>query len=211
MGRRHGGDETRWDERRDDHPDAAPGPPGQARRGARGGAGARAVPTRLILSAPHGTESGERAKRDMGACFSELIGLRRDGTGEDVTSLLAAAVGRGGMTPAEAVGLAVPLQTGGETVMGTSGRLFHVLLTHPELAERLRAEPEIRPRAVHALLRRPGTADRLGGTPARLEAELLVDALLDGVPGLRLAVPAGEVPLGKGPLSRVPETLPVTW
>ncbi|GAA4337575.1 hypothetical protein GCM10023086_71480 [Streptomyces venetus] len=167
--------------------------------------------TRLILSAPHGTGSGERARKEMDAYFSELICLRRDGTGEDVTSLLAAAVGRGEVTPEEAVRLAVLLQTGGETVMGAGGRLFHVLLTHPELAERLRAEPEIRPRAVHALLRRPGTADLLGSMLARLEAELLVDALLDGVPGLRLAVPAEEVPLGKGPLSRGPQTLPVTW
>ncbi|MDQ0711775.1 cytochrome P450 [Streptomyces luteogriseus] len=50
-----------------------------------------------------------------------------------------------------------------------------------------------------------------GGLLARLESELLVDALLDGVPGLRLAVPAEDVPFRKGTLIRGPEALPVTW
>jgi biflaviolin synthase len=46
---------------------------------------------------------------------------------------------------------------------------------------------------------------------ARLESELLVDALLDRLPGLKLAVPADEVPFKKGALIRGPEALPVTW
>ncbi|MCS0600797.1 cytochrome P450 [Streptomyces sp. LP11] len=50
-----------------------------------------------------------------------------------------------------------------------------------------------------------------GGMLARLEEELLVDALLDRLPGLRLAVPADEVPFRKGALIRGPEALPVTW
>lgn len=50
-----------------------------------------------------------------------------------------------------------------------------------------------------------------GGMLARLESELLVDALLDRMPGLRLAVPQGHVPFRKGALIRGPEALPVTW
>lgn len=50
-----------------------------------------------------------------------------------------------------------------------------------------------------------------GGMPARLESELLVDASLDGVPGLRLAVPAEDVPFRTGTLIRGPEALSVTW
>ena len=50
-----------------------------------------------------------------------------------------------------------------------------------------------------------------GNMLARLESELLVDALLDRVPGLKLAVPPGQVPFKKGALIRGPEALPVTW
>ncbi|MEV7078931.1 cytochrome P450 [Streptomyces sp. NPDC093516] len=230
--------------------------------------------TQLILSSAHGAEVSEKAKKQMGAYFADLIGLREGGTGEDVTSLLGAAVGRGEVTLEEAVGLAVLLQIGGEAVTNNSGQMFYVLLTRPDLAERLRAEPEIRPRAIDELLRwiphrnavglsrialedveiggariREGDAVYVsylaanrdpevfpdpetidfsrspnphvsfgfgphycpGGMLARLESELLVDALLDGVPGLRLAVPAEDVPFKKGALIRGPEALPVTW
>ncbi|MFJ3442539.1 cytochrome P450 [Streptomyces sp. NPDC086081] len=230
--------------------------------------------TQLILSSAHGAEVSEKAKKQMGAYFADLIGQREGGTGEDVTSLLGAAVGRGEVTLEEAVGLAVLLQIGGEAVTNNSGQMFYVLLTRPDLAERLRAEPEIRPRAIDELLRwiphrnavglsrialedveiggariREGDAVYVsylaanrdpevfpdpetidfsrspnphvsfgfgphycpGGMLARLESELLVDALLDGVPGLRLAVPAEDVPFKKGALIRGPEALPVTW
>jgi biflaviolin synthase len=210
----------------------------------------------------------------MAAYFADLIGLREGSAGEDVTSLLGAAVGRGEVTLREAVGLAVLLQIGGEAVTNNSGQLFYLLLTRPDLVERLRAEPEIRPRAIDELLRYlphrntlgpariatedveihgvrvragdvvhvsysaanrdpdvfpdPETIDFSrapnphasfgfgphhcpGGMLARLESELLVDALLDHVPGLRLAVPPEEVPFRKGTLIRGPEALPVTW
>jgi biflaviolin synthase len=230
--------------------------------------------TQLILSSSHGAEVSEKAKNEMGAYFADLIGVREGSTGEDVASLLGAALGRGEVTLKEAVGLAVLLQIGGEAVTNNSGQMFYVLLTRPDLADRLRAEPEIRPGAIDELLRwiphrnavglsriatedveisgvriragdaiyvsylaanrdpdvfpDPETIDFLrspnphvsfgfgphycpGGMLARLESELLVDALLDGVPGLRLAVPAEEVPFRKGALIRGPEALPVTW
>ncbi|MEU1104319.1 cytochrome P450 [Streptomyces tibetensis] len=195
--------------------------------------------TRLILSSSHGAEAGERARREMGSYFSDLIGLREGSTGEDVAALLGAAVGREEVTLDEAVSLAVLLRIGGEAVTDQSVRLFYVLLTRPDLAERLRAEPEIRPRAVDELLRRlphrdaddfpePGTSDLgrgtnphvsfgpaprhwPGGLPGRMVSELLVEALLDGVPGLRLSVPADELPLRTGTRPRGPESLPVTW
>ncbi|WP_112465282.1 cytochrome P450 [Streptomyces triticisoli] len=230
--------------------------------------------TRLILSSSPGADAGEQAKEEMGAYFAELIDARVESTGEDVASLLGAAVGRREITLAEAVGLAVLLQIGGEAVTDNSGQLFHILLTRPELAERLRREPEIRPQAVDELLRwiphhdgvglsrvaledveirgvriRAGDAVHVsylaanrdpdvfpdpaaidfsrspnphvtfgfgphrcpGGRLARLESELLVDALLDRVPGLRLAVPADQVPFRKGTSIRGPEALPVTW
>ncbi|MFB6554353.1 MULTISPECIES: cytochrome P450 [unclassified Streptomyces] len=230
--------------------------------------------TQLILSSSHGAEVSERAKQEMSAYFADLIGLRSGSTGEDVASLLGAAVGRDEITLEEAVGLAVLLQIGGEAVTNNSGQMFYLLLTRPELAERLRSEPEIRPRAIDELLRwiphrnavglsrivledvevggvrmRAGDAvyvsylaanrdpevfpdpDAIdfarspnphvsfgfgphycpGGMLARLESELLVDTVLDRVPGLKLAVPPEDVPFKKGALIRGPEALPVTW
>ncbi|MFD8418311.1 cytochrome P450 [Streptomyces sp. NPDC059466] len=230
--------------------------------------------TQLILSSAHGAEVSEKARNEMGAYFSKLIGDRGGSTDEDVTSLLGAAVGQGEITLEEAVGLAVLLQIGGEAVTNNCGQLFFLLLTRPDLAERLRAEPGIRPRAIDELLRYiphrsavglsriatedvdikgvrirageaiyvsylaanrdpevfsdPETIDLSrspnphvafgfgphycpGGMLARLESELLVDALLDRMPGLRLAVAPEQVPFRKGALIRGPEALPVRW
>jgi biflaviolin synthase len=50
-----------------------------------------------------------------------------------------------------------------------------------------------------------------GGILARMEAELLVQVLLDRLPGLRLAVRPDEVPWRSGALIRGPEALPVAW
>ncbi|MGN5377960.1 cytochrome P450 [Streptomyces lasalocidi] len=230
--------------------------------------------TQLILSSAHGKEVSEKAKREMAAYFSDLIGLRENSTAEDVTSLLGAAVGRREVTLGEAVGLAVLLQIGGEAVTNNSGQMFYLLLTRPDLVNLLRERPEIRPRAIDELLRYiphrnavglsriamvdveirgvriragdpvyvsylaanrdpdvfpdPETIDFSrspnphvsfgfgphycpGGQLARLEEELLVDTLLDRVPGLRLAVPPDQVPFRKGALIRGPEAVPVTW
>lgn len=230
--------------------------------------------TQLILSSSHGKEVSEKAKAEMGAYFSDLIGLREGATGDDVCSLLGAAVGREEVTLEEAVGLAVLLQIGGEAVTNNSGQMFHLLLTRPDLVEHLRAEPAVRPQAIDELLRYiphrnavglsriatedveirgvriragdavyvsylaanrdpevfpdPETIDFArspnphvafgfgphfcpGNMLARLEEELLLDAVLDRLPGLRLAVPADQVPFKKGALIRGPESLPVTW
>ncbi|MEV7346761.1 cytochrome P450 [Streptomyces sp. NPDC093544] len=230
--------------------------------------------TGLILSSSHGAEVSEKAKNEMGAYFTKLIGERAESTGEDVGSLLGAAVGKGEITMDEAVGLAVLLQIGGEAVTNNSGQMFYILMTRPKLADQLRADPAIRPQAIDELLRyiphrsavglsriamedveisgvriREGDAVYVsylaanrdpkvfadpemidfsrnpnphvsfgfgphycpGGMLARLESELMVDALLDRVPGLRLAVPPDQVPFRKGALIRGPEALPVTW
>ncbi|MEU2713182.1 cytochrome P450 [Streptomyces sp. NPDC007205] len=230
--------------------------------------------TQVILSSSHGKEVSEKAKREMSTYFSDLIGLRENSAAEDVTSLLGAAVGREEVTLEEAVGLAVLLQIGGEAVTNNSGQMFYLLLTRPDLIERLRGEPRIRPQAIDELLRYiphrnavglsriamedveikghriragdpvyvsylaanrdpdvfpdPETIDFSrspnphvsfgfgphycpGGQLARLESELLVNALLDRVPGLKLAVPPEQVPFKKGALIRGPEALPVTW
>lgn len=51
----------------------------------------------------------------------------------------------------------------------------------------------------------------VGAMLARLESELLVDAMVDRFPGLRFAVPVEELRFRRGALIRGPESLPVTW
>ncbi|MGW1892686.1 cytochrome P450 [Streptomyces sp. NPDC002004] len=230
--------------------------------------------TQLILSSSAGAEASEQAKNDMLRYFGRLIPERRDSTGEDVASLLGSAVARGELTHEEAVGLSLLVQIGGEAVTNNSGQMFYLLLTRPELLERLRAEPGVRPQAIDELLRyiphrsavglsrialedvdikgvriRAGDAvyvsylaanrdpdvfpepDRIdfdrtpnphvafghgphycvGGILAKMELELLVDAVVDRLPGLRLAVAPDRVPWRRGALIRGPEALPVTW
>jgi cytochrome P450 len=109
--------------------------------------------TQAILSSTQGAAVSEQAKRDMEAYFAKLIAERRGATGEDVTSLLGAAVGRGDITEEEAMALAGPIQIGGEAVTNNTGQMFYILLTRPALFDRLRAEPELRPQALDELLR----------------------------------------------------------
>ena len=72
---------------------------------------------------------------------------------EDVLSLLGAAVGRGDLSEAEAISVAGPLQIGGEAVTNNTGQMFYLLLTRPDLLERLRSRPASRPAAIEELLR----------------------------------------------------------
>ena len=78
--------------------------------------------TQRILSSTHGIEASEEAKRNMEAYFAKQIAARRDSDGEDITSLLGAAVGRGDITEDEAMALAGPIQIGGEAVTNNTGR-----------------------------------------------------------------------------------------
>ncbi|MDN3292499.1 cytochrome P450 [Streptomyces ficellus] len=229
--------------------------------------------TRQIVSSA-GAAASARAKDGMYGWFTEAIRSRYGSTEEDVISLLGAAVGRGEISEDEAIGLAGPLQIGGEAVTNNTGNMFYLLLTRPKLLERLRTEPAVRPRAIDELLRyiphrsAVGLAriaqedveirgvrisagdpvyvsylaanrdpdvfpdperidfDRapnphvafghgphycMGGMLARMQTELLIDTLIDRLPGLRLAVPAEEIPWRRSTLIRGPEALPVGW
>ncbi|MFH9725215.1 cytochrome P450 [Streptomyces sp. NPDC017254] len=107
-----------------------------------------------VLSAGAGREAGERAKADMGRYFTELVG-RNHGTGkETLAAVLADAVDEDTLTEHEAAGLALLVQIGGaHAVRNNSANMVYALLTHPEHLARLRAQPEVLPRAVDELLR----------------------------------------------------------
>lgn len=115
--------------------------------------------TNLILSSSHGVERSQRAKEDMCAYFADLLSqpcdgdASDDGDAESVIGLLGTAVANGEITASEAVGLALLIQIGGESVTHNCGNMLFVLLTHPEHWARLRAEPAVRPRAIDELLR----------------------------------------------------------
>ncbi|MFI8321757.1 cytochrome P450 [Streptomyces sp. NPDC085529] len=107
-----------------------------------------------IISAGAGREASERAKAEMGAYFTELVGRRRGTDSDQLAAVLADAVDDGTLTEHEAVGLAVLIQIGGaHAVRNNSANMVYALLTHPEHLARLRAEPELIPQAVDELLR----------------------------------------------------------
>ncbi|MGW5235867.1 cytochrome P450 [Streptomyces nodosus] len=112
--------------------------------------------TRQIISTSGGAEAAERAKAGMYGWITEAVRARRGSAGEDVLSLLGAAVGRGEISEEEAVGLAGPLQIGGEAVTHNCGQLLFLLLTRPDLFRLLRSSrgtPESWDTALDELLR----------------------------------------------------------
>ncbi|MFB7601019.1 cytochrome P450 [Streptomyces sp. NPDC056160] len=230
--------------------------------------------TRQIISMCGGAEAADRAKEGMYGWIAATIRARRDSPGQDVLSLLGAAVGRGDLSEEEAVGLAGPLQIGGEAVTHNCGQMLYLLLTRPELMARMRQRPAERGPVLDELLRHiphrstvglarialedielhgvriaagdpvyvsylaanrdpdvfpdPDVIDPdrdpnphlafgngphycTGAVLARLQTELLVDTLLDRLPGLRLAVPPARVAWRRGTMIRGPQSLPVTW
>ncbi|WP_055489195.1 cytochrome P450 [Streptomyces sp. TP-A0356] len=230
--------------------------------------------TRQIISTSGGAEAAERAKQGMYGWITKTIRARGGSTEEDVLSLLGAAVGRGEISEEEAVGLAGPLQIGGEAVTHNCGQMLFLLLTRPALLERLREAPVSWDAALDELLRwiphrtavglarvaledvdlhglrikagdpvyvsylaanrdpdvfpQPDRIDMdrdpnphlafgngphycTGAVLARLQIELLLQTLLDRLPGLRLAVPAERVPWRRQTMIRGPQALPAAW
>ncbi|WAZ25504.1 cytochrome P450 [Streptomyces cinnabarinus] len=108
--------------------------------------------TRTIISTT-GAEDAERAKNGLYGWITETVRARAHSQGDDVYSLLGAAVHREEISETEAVGLAGPLQIGGEAVTANCGQMLYLLLTRPELMARMRERPEERGAVVDELLR----------------------------------------------------------
>ncbi|MHC5907528.1 cytochrome P450 [Streptomyces sp. S6] len=109
--------------------------------------------TREIISTSGGAEGAERAKQGLYGWIAETVRARAGEPGEDVYALLGAAVARGDVREEEAVGLAGPLQIGGEAVTHNAGQMLYLLLTRPELLVRMRERPEARGTLIDELLR----------------------------------------------------------
>ncbi|PWI13951.1 cytochrome P450 [Streptomyces sp. Act143] len=106
-----------------------------------------------IVSTKGGAEASAEAKKGMFGWIADTVRARADSTGDDVYSLIGAALRRGEISAEEAVGLAAPLQIGGEAVTHNCGQTLFLLLTRPELMERMRHQPEARANALDELLR----------------------------------------------------------
>ena len=108
--------------------------------------------TRQIISTSGGSEAADRAKKGLYGWITDTIRARAHSTTEDVYSLLGVAVRRGEISEEEAVGLAGPLQIGGEAVTHNCGQMLYLVLTRPELRARM-LEPEARGPVLDELLR----------------------------------------------------------
>ncbi|WP_424217144.1 cytochrome P450 (plasmid) [Streptomyces sp. BI20] len=109
--------------------------------------------TRRIISTAGGPEAAGAAKGELYGWITETVRARAEGTGEDVYALLGRAVAAGELSEEEAVGLAGPLQIGGEAVTHNCGQMLWLLLTRPDLMARMRERPEDRPGLLDELLR----------------------------------------------------------
>lgn len=231
--------------------------------------------TRQIISTSGGAEAAEQAKQGLYGWITRTVRARAGSTAGNVYAMLGAAVARGEIGEEEAVGLAGPLQIGGEAVTHNCGQMLFLMLTDDELLRRTRAlapgargpvldelwrwiphrasvglarialedvelrglrivagepvyvsylaanrDPEVFPDPdLIDVDRAPNPHLAFGNGPhhctgavlARLQTELLVDTLLDRLPGLRLAVPAEQVHWRHRTMIRGPRDLRVTW
>ncbi|WP_067507155.1 cytochrome P450 [Actinoplanes sp. TFC3] len=96
------------------------------------------------------------AAKELEAYFEALISIRRQDPRDDLVTALAAAHEAGGdkLTADELLGnLALLLVAGFETTTNLLGNGLRLLLQRPELANRLRADPEFAPAVVEETLR----------------------------------------------------------
>ncbi|MCS0599678.1 cytochrome P450 [Streptomyces sp. LP11] len=109
--------------------------------------------TRQIISTAGGSEAAATAKAGLYGWVTATVRARAHSADDDVYALLGRAVLRGEITEEEAVGLAGPLQIGGEAVTHNCGQMFYLMLTRPELMDRVRARPGERGPVLDELLR----------------------------------------------------------
>lgn len=95
------------------------------------------------------------AMGDFFGYFSQLVAQRREHPSDDLLGALVTARDEGDrLSEQELVWLGVALLIGGhETTLNQIGNFTYTLLRHPEQLARLRADPQLAPRAVEELLR----------------------------------------------------------
>ncbi|GAA1944344.1 cytochrome P450 [Kitasatospora viridis] len=110
--------------------------------------------TKQIISARHDPAVSERAKHEIGAYVDGLAEQRLVEPRDDLISHLLEGERAGELTRDQLVAFAVLMQISGvNSVRLNSGTMGYILLSRPELWQRLVAEPELLPQAVEELLR----------------------------------------------------------
>ncbi|MEV1330411.1 cytochrome P450 [Micromonospora costi] len=146
----------------------------------------RAADLTVVLE-PISTEEEMRladvAGRDLEGYFTDLIAERRRAPREDLTSALVAVhddTTGPGMTGEELLAnLVLLLIAGFETTTNLLGTGIEILLTRPEQADRLRADPHLAPAFVEEILRYDSPvqlASRFVASPLDLDGGLRLDA-----------------------------------
>ncbi|GGT50204.1 cytochrome P450 [Streptomyces purpureus] len=108
----------------------------------------------VILSSGPGPRSSVAAKEQIRAYLVQLLERRRREPHDDLAGELAESWAEGRISADEAVSLATAvLVSGAHAVRNNSANMVYLLLTRPELMNRLRAEPQLLPEAVDELLR----------------------------------------------------------
>ncbi|MFE6056611.1 cytochrome P450 [Kitasatospora sp. NPDC056446] len=109
----------------------------------------------MMRMGPDSRAGQEEAKAGLRGYFTGLTAERRRAPGEDLLSSLATAEVGGELLDDDelAVMAMVLLVTGHDTTTYQLGNITYTLLTHPEQLAKLRAEPDLLPRALEELLR----------------------------------------------------------
>ncbi|MGW4823773.1 cytochrome P450 [Streptomyces sp. NPDC004227] len=114
----------------------------------------KAVHQLLVVGADT-KEAAADAKRDLTAYFGELVAQRRKSPGSDLISAMAAARdGKEQLDDRELAVMTLMLALSGQdTATCEISDIVYLLLTRPELAERVRSRPGALPEVLHELLR----------------------------------------------------------
>jgi cytochrome P450 len=117
--------------------------------------------------APQVVDAADAAASVIGAYLAELAAERHNHPADDLISAMAAAEGGDALTADELVTMAALLLAAGfETTTGLLSNGLVALLTHPDQADRLRAEPSLAVPAVEELLRYDSPVQILFGRSA---------------------------------------------
>ena len=110
---------------------------------------------RVTVTAYDRRAEHERVERELAGYFTRLVAAKRAAPGDDLVSALAVADGTGdGLTEAELVSaLYLLVMAGFDTTVNLIASGTLALLTQPDQAARLRADPSLLPAAVEELLR----------------------------------------------------------
>ncbi|MFI1293152.1 cytochrome P450 [Streptomyces sp. NPDC020792] len=114
----------------------------------------KAVHQLLVVGADT-KEAAARAKKDLTDYFGELVAQRRKSPGDDIISAMAAARdGKEQLDDRELAVMTLMLALSGQdTATCEISDIVYLLLTRPELAERVRSRPETLTDVLHELLR----------------------------------------------------------